>query len=526
MTVTDSTERIATEQPSSPHISRRRLLEAGTVAGLGLAAAPALASLAPRVVDAASTAPAHIRMYAQSYTPVQPTTANPHPATALATVRSAYQKLHPNVTIEFLPANLGSGSGQEGVFSYLTTEAAGGTAPDITWAQIANVNGGTFPAGVFYDLRPYLQQPNRYVAGNKHWIDLFDPATLASIRGPQGQLFAIDGDYVATTYYYNKAMFSKAGIATLPRTFADLLTVCKRLKAAGFTPMAFPLSIALQVGWWEQIGQTQFFAPEMRSLDVDGSAPPFGALPYAVGVKRGLYTTKNPRYRAIWTLLKEWSQYWEPGAATLQAGAPTAGNTGPSETQLFTSGKVAMMWEGSWQYPTLKALGFEGKFGVFPVPTVTTATTPYSHNVSTVGVVGGPFAAFQYYVTTPKANHAMSTDQLYWVLDWLQYITTPQNCAKIVNDLGAFIPSIKGAQPSDPQLKSLIPTAKAPLSADGVFNQLMGVQVSTQCLRLVQSYIDGSTQEQDFFSQWDNIVGPGVDAWAQKNKVDLSKYVK
>lgn len=71
-----------------------------------------------------------------------------------------------------------------------------------------------------------------------------------------------------------------------------------------------------------------------------------------------------------------------------------------------------------------------------------------------------------------------------------------------------------------------MPTGKPPLSADGVFNQLLGVQVSTQCLRLVQSYVDGSMGEQDFFTQWDSIVGPGADAWAQKNHVDLSKYLK
>lgn len=523
--MTDSTERSATEQASVGHISRRRLLETGAAAGLGVATAPLLANLAPQVADAASTAPVHIRMYAQSYTPAQPTKSNPHPPTALFAVRAAYQKLHPNVTIEFLPANLGSG-GQEGVFSYLTTEAAGGSAPDITWAQIANVNGGTFPAGVFYDLRPYLQKPNKYVRGNKRWIDLFDPQTLASIRGPQGQLYAIDGDYVATTYYYNKAAFAKAGIGAAPKTFAGLLAVCKKLKASGVTPMAMPLSIALQVAWWEQLGLAQFFAPEMISIDVDHEAPPYGVLPYVVGVKRGLFTAKNPRYRAIWTLFKEWSQYWAPGAATLQAGAPTAQATGPAETTLFTSGQVAMMWEGSWQYPTLRALGYGGKFGTFPVPPVTTASSPYSHNVPANGVVGGPFAAFQYYVTTPKANHAMSANQLSWVLDWLQYITTPANCATIVNDYGAFIPSIKGAQANSPQLKALVPTGKPPLSTDGVFNQLLGVQVSTQCLRLVQSYVDGSMGEQDFFAQWDSIVGPGADAWAQKNHVDLSKYLK
>ena len=39
------------------------------------------------------------------------------------------------------------------------------------------------------------------------------------------------------TIFYNKDMFAKAGITTLPKTYTEFEAACEKLKAAGFTPM-------------------------------------------------------------------------------------------------------------------------------------------------------------------------------------------------------------------------------------------------------------------------------------------------
>ena len=41
------------------------------------------------------------------------------------------------------------------------------------------------------------------------------------------------------------------------------------------------------------------------------------------------------------------------------------------------------MWGGSWYIPDLKTAGFDGKYGVFPEPTITSATTSYALNTIT-----------------------------------------------------------------------------------------------------------------------------------------------
>jgi len=63
-----------------------------------------------------------------------------------------------------------------------------------------------------------------------------------------GKRFGISGGVAATLIYYNKEMFRKAGIKTLPANFEEFLVACAALRKAGFTPIiwngAFPNMLA------------------------------------------------------------------------------------------------------------------------------------------------------------------------------------------------------------------------------------------------------------------------------------------
>ena len=506
-------------------LNRRELLAAGAVAGAALASGGLLSpSLARAEREGLSTSAFTINFFAQSYTPAKATKANPHPNTELRTLADAYQKLHPNITINFLPASIASsfGSGQEGTFAWLTAQAAAGRAPDITWAQWNSVNSGFFPQGLFVDLKPYLQQPNVYVSGNKHWMDLFNPSIIEDITASNGAIYCMDCDYVATGIFYSKKLWAKAGAGAPPKTWAELMDASKKMKAAGIIPVGFSLLGASVPSWWERQATSQLFQAEVSSLNVTHEKFISSATDYAVAVKKGIFSMKNPKYAEVWTLLKDWSQYWVPGASAIDFGAST---TNLSDLSLLVQGRCAMVWEGSWAGLNLDQMGFQGQWAVFPFPQISKATTAYSTNAQVGDVVGGPNAAFQYFVTSNKGNKSMSSDKMAWVLDWMQYISTPAHVSAIVNENPSFVPTVVGAKPANATLASLVPVGITGLSIDGIFDDKFGPQATTSALQLLQSYINGSMSADSFATKFDALLQSSADAWAKQNNVDLSKYL-
>ena len=126
--------------------------------------------------------------------------------------------------------------------------------------------------------------------------------------------------------FYNKTLFTKAGITAPPKTWSDFLTVCAKLKAAGITPI--------------ELGGGDPFAASMPlvgilSADVLGKNPNWLQDRYSGKVK---FTDANvqtavAKYR---TLAK--NGYFEDGALGVKY-ADSITN--------FTSGKTAMYMMGS-----------------------------------------------------------------------------------------------------------------------------------------------------------------------------------
>src|ERR1700689_433176 len=92
-----------------------------------------------------------ITMYAANYNPqikgvVPPPGSLTDPETAAAA--AAFEKLYPNIKIQFVPGSAEIGTGQ-----YYITESAAGTLPDIDEVPGYYVNV-TLPFGIFQDLLP------------------------------------------------------------------------------------------------------------------------------------------------------------------------------------------------------------------------------------------------------------------------------------------------------------------------------------------------------------------------------------
>ena len=182
-----------------------------------------------------------------------------------------------------------------------------------------------------------------------------------------------------------------------------------------------------------------------------------------------------------------------------------------------------------WQLviPQLNSAGFSNKYGVFPEPPITTATSPLATATSTIGVIGGPNGNGQWGVTSQQADHTMTPQKTATVMNFVAWLFTPPHLGYWIriNQSGADIPTETTAPIVNlPGLKSLVPAAKVPTVVDVVLDDVLSTAATNQGLRLVQGYVDGSMSYSSFASQWQSLLTSAAQTYATTNHVDLSKY--
>lgn len=134
-----------------------------------------------------------------------------------------YMSMHPNVTIKITVL------GNDPFKTKLNTAMQAGTPPDIFQSWGGGVLQQYASAGLMKDITSDLQSGG--------WGNSFSQAALA-LYSDNGKFYGVPWDAGAVSFWYNKALFAKAHITTLPQTWADFLTVVQKLKAAGITPIA------------------------------------------------------------------------------------------------------------------------------------------------------------------------------------------------------------------------------------------------------------------------------------------------
>ena len=181
-------------------------------------------------------------------------------------------------------------------------------------------------------------------------------------------------------------------------------------------------------------------------------------LDVAVGIQKGIISMSNPRYAEVWKLLGQLVRYSGSGQSSYDACSDPNATTPPLSTQsLLVQGKVGLLWGGSWYIPQLNSAGFTpAKYGVFPEPPITTASSPLATGTSTVGVIGGPNGNGQWGVTSQQADRTMTPAKTTMVMNFLAWLFTPQHLGYWIkiNQSGADIPTETGrarAEPARPQ---------------------------------------------------------------------------
>jgi raffinose/stachyose/melibiose transport system substrate-binding protein len=137
------------------------------------------------------------------------------------TAANDYMAAHPWVTINITVLE------NEAFKTKLTTTMQSGTAPDLFQSWGGGTMAAQAEAGMLQDI----------TAAVAPWKDEINAGAM-SIYQYNGKQYGIPWDLGMIGFWYNKALFTKAGIDATPTTWDEFLTDVDKLKAAKIVPYA------------------------------------------------------------------------------------------------------------------------------------------------------------------------------------------------------------------------------------------------------------------------------------------------
>jgi len=446
-----------------------------------------------------------ITVYAQAYSPpgvvktVPGQTVQTH--NAPVTVADAWERAHPGVHIKFV--NLSAAPGQD-YYGVLRTRLTGGTAPDVFYFQPGSTQDQFLRAGLIADLTPYLMKPNRYIPGNKVWNDSFRAPWQSYGRTQSGQYATVPLDRVSTGVYYNTSITSKLGLRMPPTSWAEFMQDQQKVQAAGYLPMYGPSFCFVKCHWyWSAIG-SQFMHADVKyaALKYHSNYIPGWVMTedWARAVtKLGWRPSKDPGLVAAVQNFRDWSRYFAPGWAS-----DTTGTT--KEERLFASGRLAFVWDGTWELLTFNQLKLPFKYESFWFPPVTRQTSPLAPNPPMTPPGVGCICSISFAVSNSIAH----TSKMPLAMDFLQYLTAPKNDQTIVNEQPSFLPEVKGTN-GDPAIANLFKGEAALAKTAGQVpvepvNDLLTPADMDKWFRYTVLFLQGATSQSDYLRQLDALA--------------------
>ncbi|MGW5559570.1 extracellular solute-binding protein [Micromonospora sp. NPDC003944] len=407
------------------HLSRRTLL--------GLAGAGAGAYLLSACGDDESSdpnAPQTINWWhIQNTEPMLPVWA------ALAT---EYKAAHSNVTLDIQPLE------NEAFKAKLTTATQAGDPPDLFQSWGGGVLKQQVDAGLVKDITDDV----------KPWIGGLLPAAMEPYT-IDGKIYGVPFDIGMVGFWYNKDLFTRAGVTAAPTTWAGLLDAVRKLKTAGITPIA----LAGKDKW---PGHYYWSYLVMRIGGV-------GALQKAVDDKN----FDSPDFVAAGDRLKELVdlQPFQKGFLGAAYGTPDG------QAAAMGNGGAAMELMGQWA-PAVQASsstskkGLGDKVGFFPFPTVD----------------GGKGAMTE--VFGGGNGFAIGKDAPAATADFLKFLLSADNQRKSAQT-GAVLPTVKEAASAIPDAngkllaETLAGYAGFQLYLDQAYAPALGSQINDSVAELV-----------------------------------------
>lgn len=210
-------------------------------------------------------------------------------------------------------------------------------------------------AGIAADLTGLLE------GEEKDWFDSFNDGIFERITY-DGKIMAIPTNFAAACVYYNTEIFEAANVE-VPKTYEELIEVCKAIEAAGYTP------ISCSAG-------TPWCLSMVAGYLCDREDGPDNL----IGVNEGTLDWTSESFINAGNKLQELSQYFQETAA---------GDSNDQATANFYNGEAAMLIQGSWAIAQINGSNpeFEEKCGVFQFPGVDGGADPNRMIVKTDNLV-------------------------------------------------------------------------------------------------------------------------------------------
>jgi raffinose/stachyose/melibiose transport system substrate-binding protein len=313
-----------------------------------------------------------------------------------------YMAAHPNVKIEITVLE------NEAFKTKLTTVLQSNEPPDIFQSWGGGGLSEQITAGQLKDITADLD------ADGGAWRNTFAPGALA-VFAKDGKNYGVPWDMGMVGWWYNKDLFTQAGIANPPATWDEFLADVSKLKAAGITP------ISLGEGdTWTGMHIWSYLATRI------GGEAAFTAAANRTG------SFADPAFVKAGEELKKLIDL-EP----FQAGF--LGATHDEMQATFGNGKAAMELSGQWAPSVQKANSADGvgvkNLGMFNFPTVAGGVG------AGTDVVGG------------GNGFAIGKNAGPEAIDFVKYLTSQANQIVIAKS-GTGIPVVKGAEVglTDPNL--------------------------------------------------------------------------
>lgn len=439
-----------------------------------------------------------IRVFPERFTPgVDRAISTLPPLKAFEEIAQTYEASNPEINIEFYKY-MGDVANSTEYLSWITTQSIAGTLPELVMAHSTEIEGFKDNEW-FVDLMPYLQKPNPYVPGNKKWIDLFGEKIISTRQSSTGELWSLPISLVATSIFYNKTLFDELGLKA-PGTWEEFMHVSKTIKEeTDIIPFLFDMSSTNNASWAYRVFLSFLFEPLLPKIDLNHDEI-VSSEEFARAVKAGILGGDTPQHREILRLFNEWKDYFQKGFLS----KPAPG--------LFSRGQAAMWWGGIWELLPLEVDPLRTfELGTFYVPRITTATTKLADDSVPMRMIGGASG-----VQLAVSRSAIDKGLVDQAIDFLMYITTPENNGRITSESKELAPIVIGAK-SDPSLESFLEQANNGLTTF-IIERFFSPEQINDWFRAMQDYLSGKITLEEATSRIQKVYMAAADLLIEKNK--------